>query len=217
MSDDEKPKDDDAPDSAPDSEDTADADATLSEENGEAAEGGEEAAEDGDGDGDGDGEEESPPGLKAKLVDKFVANKKLAIIIAGILVAVIGGGSGIYFSGFFHVEKTHEITLSLPDPLVYHEVPRITVDLKPSRNHPRPFIRMTIQAELQGQSAVAAFVDNETKILDAMHAHLRDTTVDDLRGEVGTETLRDDLTAIINRIIAPEIAVTVLYKDLLIR
>lgn len=208
MSDDEQPKDDDAPD-ATDSEETP------TEENGEATEGTEESTEEGA--EDGDGEDEAPPGLKAKLVEKFAANKKLIITVAGVLVAVMGIGSGIYFSGFFHVEKSHEITLSLPDPLVYHEMPRVTVDLKPSPKHARPFIRMSIQAELQGQSAVTAFIANQTKIMDAMHAHLRDTTVEDLRGEVGTETLREDLTSIINRIIAPEIAVTILYKDILIR
>ena len=210
MSDDEQPKDD-ATDvtEAPDATDAPDAEETSSEENEEAGEGTEEAAE--------DGEEDAPQGLKAKLVEKFTANKKLIISVVGVLVALIGIGSGVYFSGFFHVEKSHEITLSLPDPLVYHEIPRITVDLKPSPKHARPFIRMTLQAELQGQSAVAAFIANETKIMDAMHAHLRDTTVEDLTGEVGTETLREDLTSIINRIIAPEIAVTVLYKDILIR
>lgn len=189
MSDDEQPKD---------------TEENPTEENGEGAE-------------DGDGEESALKRLKAKLVEKFAANKKLVIIIAGVLVAVIGGGSGIYFSGFFDVEKTNKITLSLPDPLVYHEIPRITVDLKPSRKHARPFIRMTVQAELQGKSAVAAFIANEVKIMDAIHAHLRDTTVEDLTGEIGTESLREDLTNIINRFIAPEVALTVLYKDILIR
>lgn len=197
MSDDKQPKDDDAPD-------TENTDETPTDENGEGAE-------------DGDGEEEAPKGLKAKLVETFAANKKLVIIIAAVLVTVIGGGSGIYFSGFFDVEKTNEITLSLPEPLVYHEIPRITVDLKPSRKHSRPFIRMTVQAELQGKSAVAAFIANEVKIMDAIHAHLRDTTVEDLKGTLGTESLREDLTNIINRFIAPEVALTVLYKDILIR
>jgi len=196
MSDDEQPKDD----------------AEEAQEAGEDATG----AEGGEAD-----EKEAPQGLKAKLVaklpKKLVDNKKLSIIVAAVLVAVIGGGAGIYFSGIFHVAKTNEITLKLPDPLVYHEVPRITVDLKPSPRHARPFIRMTIQAELQGKSAKAAFIANETKIMDAIPAHLRDTTVEDLTGEVGTESLREDLTIIINRIIAPKLAITVLYKDILIR
>lgn len=141
MSDDEQPKDD----AATDTTDATDSEETPTDENGEAAEGTEEGSEEGA--EDGDGEEVAPPGIKAKLVEKFTANKKRIIIVAGVLVGIIGIGSGIYFSGFFHVEKTNEITLALPDPLVYHEIPRITVDLKPGPKHPRPFIRMTIQAD----------------------------------------------------------------------
>ena len=163
--------------------------------------------------GEGEGEAALPTGLKGKLM----ANLKLVIIAVVALVVVGGGGAGIYLSGIFHTENPREAVVMLPAPPVDQEMQRVTVDLKPSPKHPRPFIRMTMRAELQGESARAAFLANETKIMDAIHTALRDTTVEDLQGEAGTERLRTDITTIINRIIAPEVAITVLYQDLIIR
>lgn len=156
---------------------------------------------------------QAPQGLKEKLL----AKKKLILIALGALVIVGAGGAGIYFSGIFHTQKPHEVQVMLPDPPVNHDMQKIQVDLKPSDGHARPFIRVSFTAELQGETARAAFIANETKIMDAVQSHLRNTTVDELTGELGTETLRDDITTIINRIITPEVAITVLYKDIIIR
>ena len=185
------------------SDDAKDAEAPVEDEapvEGEGAEDGEDAPE------------EAPSGLKAKLA-------KFKWIIVGALVVLIlgGGGAGLYLSGFFTVHKPHDVSLSLPGQPVMHEMPRITVDLTPSAGHARPFIRLLMQAELQGESAKAAFVENETKILDAIQSHLRTVTVQQLQGKEGTETLRSDILTIVNRIIKPERAITVFYKEILIR
>jgi len=156
--------------------------------------------------------EDAPQGLKAKLA----TNMKYIIISVAVLI-VIGGGAGIYFSGVLTTEKLYEETIALPGPPVYYELPRITIDLKPSPRRARPFIRLTVQVELQGESAKQAFVAKEVKVMDALQAHLRTVTAPELSGEQGTERLRKDFTIIINRIIAPERAITVLYKDILVR
>lgn len=162
-------------------------------------------------------EAEAAKGLVGKLKAQLKAKLKLILIIVGALVVLGGGGAGLYLSGIFHIDKPHEAVVMLPDPPVDHEIARITVDLKPSPKHARPFIRLTMTAELQGESAREAFIANETKIMDAIHTHLRNTTIEQLQGNQGTETLREDITTIINRVIAPEVAITVLYKDILIR
>ncbi|MCR4377263.1 MAG: flagellar basal body-associated FliL family protein [Rhodospirillales bacterium] len=157
--------------------------------------------------------EEAPKGFKAKLL----AKKKLIIFVVLGLVVLGGGGAGLYFSGLIKPNGAHEVEVVLPDPPVFQEIQRITVDMKPSPDHVRPFIRLSMQAELQGESAKLAFIANEAKIMDAIQSHLRDTTVEELEGEQGTERLRKDLTTIINRAITPEVAIGVLYKDILIR
>jgi len=156
--------------------------------------------------------EEAPKGLKDKLADKMKF-----IVIGVVALVLIGGGAGLYFSGIFHTEKLHETTVVLPGEPVFYELQRITVDLKPSAGRARPFIRLTVQAELQGDSAKLAFIDNEIRIMDALQAHLRTVTAPELSGKQGTERLRVDFTTIINRIIEPERAITVLYKDILVR
>lgn len=150
------------------------------------------------------------------LTRKLAAHMKWIVIAAG--VVVFGGiGAALYFTGVFSPSKPHEVTVVLPGEAVFHEIPRMTVDLKPSAKRARPFIRVQMQAELQGESAREAFIANEVHILDTMQAHLRGLTAEELQGELGTEQLRHDFTTIINRIIAPEHAITVLYKEILVR
>ena len=164
-------------------------------------------AEDAEDDGE-DGEEKP----KGKL-----AGKLKYIIIGVVALLIIGGGAGAYFMGLFTSEKPHQTTFMMPGPPAYHELGTVTVDLKPEKGRPRPFIRVTFIAELQGEAGVAATVAHEVKINDAIRSHLRTVTPGDLSGEEGTERLRTDLTIIINRIIAPEHCITVLYQDLMIR
>mgnify|MGYP000094096625 CR=1 FL=1 len=172
----------------------------------------EEAEETEAGGAEGEAEQDAPTGLKAKLAGKL----KYILIGVGVLV-LIGSGAGVYFSGILHTEKLHQTTIALPGPPVFHEIPRITVDLKPSPGRARPFIRLTMQAELQGDSAKEAFITYEVKIMDALQAHLRTVTAPELSGQQGTERLREDFIIIINRIIAPEVAISVFYKDILVR
>jgi len=161
------------------------------------------------------GGEEAEAAAEAQL-GKFTG--KLKFVLIGVAVLLLaGGGAGLYFSGILFHEKPHEVTVDLPGPPVYQDIQRITVDLKPSPGHARPLIRLSLQAELEGESAQQAFLASETRIMDAMQSHLRDLTVEELAGEQGTARLREDLTIIINRIIAPERAVSVLYKEILIR
>jgi len=173
-------------------------------------------AEEGE-DGDGDGEdlsetEDTQKGLKAKIK----ANLKW-IIIGGVTLLVLGGGAGLFFMGFFTAAKPYEITLALPGQPVLYTMPRITVDLTPSANRARPFIRLLLQVELQGHSAEAAFIEKEPEIMDLIQSHLRTVTVEELAGQRGTKRLRTDMIIIINRILKPERAITVLYKEILIR
>jgi len=195
MSDDAKADD---PSEAPAPDDAAETDEANTEGEGGEDEGGE--------------VQEAPKSLKDKL-----AGKMKFIVFGAVALVLIGGGAGLYFSGVLHTEKLHETTVSLPGPPVFYELQRITIDLKPSKGRARPFIRLSVQAELQSESAKQAFIANEIKIMDALQAHLRTVTAPELSGEQGTEQLRNDFTTIINRLIEPERAITVLYKDILVR
>ena len=178
----------------------------------EAEEAEEEDAEGASDEDGGEGGEDGGDKPKGKL-----AGKLKYIIIGVVALLIVGGGAGAYFMGLFSTEKPHEATLMMPGPPAYHELGTVTVDLKPEQGRPRPFIRVTFTAELQGETAKAAAMEHEVKINDAIRSHLRTVSPSDLSGEEGTERLRTDLTIIINRIIAPEHCITVLYQDLMIR
>jgi len=155
---------------------------------------------------------EEPKGLKAKL-----AKHKLIVIAAVVIVLMVGTGAGLYFTGMLKTHPVHEVNLALPEAAVFYEIPKVTVDISPSKGHPRPFIRLVMQAELQGETAKVAFIEREAQILDAMQTHLRSLTVEDLQGNVGSQRLRTDLLSIINNIIRPQAAISVLYKEIMIR
>jgi len=143
---------------------------------------------------------------------------KMKYIIAAAVVLVLGGiGGGLYFFGVFHVEKPHETTLTLPGQPVLYELPSITANLLPSDKHARPFIKLTLQIELQGETAKQAFIANEARIKDLMQTHLRGVHYEDLSGTDGAERLREDFVIIINRIIQPERAITVFYNEIVMR
>ena len=187
MSDDAK-----APNDEPEGEDTE----TPEDENGE------DAAQD-------NGDASPVTGLSQKL--KMIILAVVAVLVLG------GGGAGLWFSGVFTTHDPHTATVELPGPPVYYELPQMTVDLKPTPQRARPFIRLQIQIELEGESAMQATINNEPRILDAMQSHLRDTTAEELQGKLGTEQLREDLTTITNRVIAPERAISVRFMRILIR
>lgn len=163
-------------------------------------------------DQDSESKEEKKPGLK----DKLAAHK--VMIFSGLFLLIVAGSvAGLYFTGMLTAKKPHEISLALPEEAVFHEIPKITVDLKPSPKHPRPFIRLVMQVELEGEAAKTAFVERETRILDAMQTHLRTLTVQELQDTDGTQRLRTDLLMVINNVIRPEYAITVYYKEIMIR
>jgi len=156
--------------------------------------------------------ENEPSGLMAKL-----ARHKILLIFVALIVLISGVVAGLYFTGMLTAKKSYEISMALPGETVFQVVPKITVDLKPSPKHARPFIRLIVQVQLQGKPAKVAFIERETRILDAIQSHLRTLTVGELQDQSGTELLRTDLTSIINNIIRPERAITVYYKEIMIR
>jgi len=202
---DAKTKDGDAetPEGSPQNGDESD-----NADNGDEA-GGEGGGEAGD---EGGGEGGPASGLKARL-----AGKGKIIAITTLALVLIGGGAGAYFSAMFTAPKLYEATIELPGPPVYYELPRITVDIKPSPRRARPFIRLTVQVQLEGEPAKTALEEKQVEVMDALQSHLRATTAPELSDRDGTERLRADFVDIINRVIAPQRALTVLYKDILVR
>ncbi|MCK5546114.1 MAG: flagellar basal body-associated FliL family protein, partial [Rhodospirillaceae bacterium] len=107
--------------------------------------------------------------------------------------------------------------LELPEPSILHDMPVITVDLKPSAKRKRAFIKFAMTVEVYGESGRDKLISEEAKILNSVQEFLRDQTFEDVSGKTGSIKLRKEMIEAINKSIAPEKVITVLFKEILVR
>lgn len=168
-----------------------------------------------------EGEEVEADGLLSGPIAIIRQKLKLILMALGV-IAVIGGGVGIYFSGLGHtisdsLSGTPIAKLELPEPSIFHDMPIITVDLKPSTKRKRAFIRFAMTVEVYGESGRSKLIAEEALILNSVQEFLRDQTFEDLSGKAGSIKLREGMIDAINKSIAPEKVITVLFKEILVR
>ena len=145
-------------------------------------------------------------------IRRWLRPKPMAIFAAAIVVVILAGG-GISYWIWGSDEDSASATIELGGPLVYHELPEFLVDLRKEgrRTH---HLKLQIVAEVP-ENHLQMFTKHEIGVIDAVLAHLRTQTRADLTGEVGAERLRSNLLAIINDLIAPAQAKTILFKQFL--
>ena len=156
---------------------------------------------------------------KDAQAEKKDKGKKLIVMIAGVLVVLLAGGTTTYFLGYLDPilgtkpgKQLAELSLGSPTT---HELPRFTADLKTGRCR-APSLRTVIVISLNSQH-LSALQEAETTVLDQVQMHLRDQERQDLVGKAGTDNLRFDIANIINNIIAPAQISTVLFKEFLLK
>ena len=156
---------------------------------------------------------------KDAQAEKKDKGKKLIVMIAGVLVVILAGGTATYFLGYLDPilgtkpgKQLAELSLGSPTT---HELPRFKADLKTGRCR-APSLRTVIVISLNSQH-LSALQESETKVLDQVQMHLRDQERQDLVGKAGTDNLRFDIANIINNIIAPAQISTVLFKEFLLK
>ena len=156
---------------------------------------------------------------KDAQAEKKDKGKKLIVMIAGVLVVILAGGTTTYFLGYLDPilgtkpgKQLAELSLGSPTT---HELPRFKADLKTGRCR-APSLRTVIVISLNSQH-LSALQASETKVLDQVQMHLRDQERQDLVGKAGTDNLRFDIANIINNIIAPAQISTVLFKEFLLK
>ena len=152
-----------------------------------------------------------------------IIRQKLKLILIGLgVVAAIGGGVGIYFSGLGgtisdSLSGTPKAKMELPEPSLFHDMAVMTVDLKPSKKRKRAFIRFAMTVEVYGESGRNKIISEEAKILNSVQEFLREQTPESLAGKEGSIKLRQGMIEAINKSIAPEKVITVLFKEILVR
>lgn len=134
-------------------------------------------------------------------------NKKMIIIAAALVFLAAAGGGYFFFIGGDGAAKT---AVELPDPPIYYDFPKLTVDLKTDRCR-SPFLKFQPTIQLSA-TYLPRLQEEQVKIIDRMTTYLRSQTRSDLMGKEGTEKLRSGVIDIINREIAPAKALAVLFK-----
>jgi flagellar basal body-associated protein FliL len=98
--------------------------------------------------------------------------------------------------------------------LVYHEFPDIIADLKDEGRKPR-YVKLGIVVEVPAEVR-PRLEEQQTAIIDALHAYLRERTAADLIGEEGAERVRGALSEIVNQALAPDQAKGVLFRQFIL-
>ncbi len=133
-------------------------------------------------------------------------------LIAG--VVMLSGAGGLTGFAVMHADGNREVDLDLGGAQVFYTFPSFTADLRPqgSRRH---FLRLEIVVQTD-QSQLGVFEAKQAPLVAAIQAHLREQEHQQLVGKAGTERLRQDVAALINREIAPAEARAVLFTQFLL-
>jgi len=144
--------------------------------------------------------------------------KKLILIIAISVFVLTGGFLGAYLFGaldFLFGETVEEPVKIVLLPPIYHEFPEIMVDLKSTSRRTR-YIKVKAIAEVSGTHA-ARIKELDPKIKDGFQTWLRQQTRKDLTGTAGTEKMRAAFLQVVNEALAPDVAESVLFKEILLQ
>ena len=167
-------------------------------------------------------EEPAEEETEGKDAPEGKGGKKKLIIIAAALLLVLGGGAGAYFFLFAghdgeHGEEKGSTTavIELPEPPILHEMASMMSDLKTDRCR-SPFIKFKAVIEIS-PSYLPKFQEEETRILDGIQSFLRTQTRSQMVGRKGTDNLRAGILTSINRAIAPDKALNVLFRELVLQ
>lgn len=104
------------------------------------------------------------------------------------------------------------------DPLkiAFLELPDILVNLQTQEKRMR-YLKLALALEVRDPAQVEKLRGLTPRIMDSIQLYLRTLSVDDVEGAVGMETLKQEMTARINRAVAPMRVNGVLVKEMLVQ
>lgn len=161
--------------------------------------------------------------------------KRLIIIIAIIVIALIGAGAGLYFSGMLkpsaekkteaeehgdgHGDKKggeHGEKKADAPTEVYHDLDEFLVNLDAGGKQPS-FLKMTVTLVLPDEAALVEIKAKTPRIRDGFQVYLRELRMDDLQGAAGLYRLREELLLRLNKLMHPVVIKDILFKSILVQ
>lgn len=107
------------------------------------------------------------------------------------------------------------VSVVLSGPGVYHALPEFIADLKKTARAKTHFVQLAVVLEAPEQ-VLAKVREQEVRIISDVQTLLRELERQDLAGAAGTERLRREILAVVNRHVAPEKGEAVLFTKFLL-
>ena len=169
-------------------------------------------------------EEEGEEGAEAAPAVKnwLFANKKLLLIAAAGLIALLGSGTAAYFFLFASTPATHlaeakDAPLPLvPPKVVFYNVPDIVVNIQ-SQNGSPTYLKLAVTLELKNAKEEQGVKVLMPRIVDQFQSYLRELRVVDLQGSASVMRVKEELLRRINVAVAPYRVQDVLLKEMIVQ
>ena len=159
------------------------------------------------------------------------SKKKLFIILGAVLLLLVGGGAGLYFTGMLDgllgktetVEGEHAAegggehgAEGAAVGAQFLKIPDMIVNLNSEDGTPR-YLRLSVQLEFKNAADMAAVEAVLPRVVDQFQTYLRELRVRDLRGSAGIYRLQMELLGRVNQAAYPVEVQSVLFQEILIQ
>lgn len=160
-----------------------------------------------------------------------VGGKKKLVVIIGAIIALLGVGAGLYFSGVLGKKAGEEAEAKLPSVEqatkagkggavaagpIYLELPDFLVNLNTAGTK-TSFLKMKVTLELNSQASLLVVETAKPRIVDACVTYLRELRKSDLVGSAGIHRLREELLLRVNKAIEPEQVKDILFGEIIVQ
>ena len=177
------------------------------------------------------------------LPKKKVSGKKLAIIIAALVILLIAVGAGLYFTGIIgkkapadgeHAAAEGEHATEGEAEAesegghggghgegagggpIFVDVPQILINLSTTGRRPT-YLRLRVSLELAKEADRTKVTETLPRVLDTFQLYLRELSLDELQGTAGIERLREELRLRVSAAVAPIEIKDVLFSEMIIQ
>lgn len=158
--------------------------------------------------------------LEAGLTRKKWSGKKIAMIVAPVVLLAIGGGVafalGLIPGGGHKSEAEAEAKAAQDQTVSYVEMADMMVNLNTGQGRQR-FLKLSVKLEVKGAEQAKQIEEKLPRIRDNFQVYLRELRVEDLGGSAGLFLLKEELLRRVNTEIAPARVEDVLFSELLMQ
>jgi len=156
----------------------------------------------------------------------------LFIIIGAVLVLVIGGGAGAWFTGLLdpvvamitgeeapaavEAGQVEGPEGAISGEVVFLDLPEILVNLN-TGGRKSSYLKIRVSLELPNPTDIPRVEGLMPRIMDTFNIYLRELRIDDLKGSTGMYRLREELLMRVGAAVAPSKVNDILFKEMLIQ